>query len=99
MDIDKLITTAKNSYQTNKYRSYRECYNDGVLVLADLIRQQLLQQTHVSGSLPPSLIYIDKLIPVAKTELQTIVDLVGHDAIVLTRLVSKVEEYLAAMIV
>jgi len=51
----------------------------------------------VSGSLPPSLIYIDKLIPVAKTELQTIVDLVGHDAIVLTRLVSKVEEYLAAM--
>lgn len=45
MDIDKLITTAKNSYQTNKYRSYRECYNDGVLVLADMIRQQLLQQT------------------------------------------------------
>lgn len=54
---------------------------------------------HVSGSLPPSLIYIDKLIPVAKTELKTIVDLIGHDAIVLTRLVSKVEEYLAAMTV
>jgi hypothetical protein len=57
MDIDKLITTANNSYQTNKYRSYRECYNDGVLVLADLIRQQLLQQTpckthvcHICGS-------------------------------------------------
>lgn len=73
--------------------------DDIVTTVDDLFSQPNGSKPDVSGSLPPSLIYIDRLIPVAKTELQTIVDLVGHDAIVLTRLVSKVEEYLAAMTV
>ena len=51
MDIDKLINDAKNSYKTNKYRSYRECYEGGVNTLGDILRQQNLHQCNLSGSM------------------------------------------------
>jgi len=37
MQLDKIISEAKNNYQTNKYRSYKECYEAGVESMAELM--------------------------------------------------------------
>lgn len=95
-DILKILSTELVPYSTVDGQA---CV-DGVLTSAQKLNEfilQLLQQTPCTAQLPPSLGYIQKLIPVAKKELETIVDVIGHDAIVLTRLVAKVEEHLAAI--
>ena len=38
--LDQMISEAKNNYKTNKYRSYRECYEAGVDAMAELIRNE-----------------------------------------------------------
>ena len=40
MQLDEMISEAKNNYKTNKYRSYRECYEAGVDAMAELIRNE-----------------------------------------------------------
>jgi hypothetical protein len=40
MQLDQMILKAKNNYKTNKYRSYKQCYEAGVDAMAELIRNE-----------------------------------------------------------
>lgn len=56
--------------------------------------EQLLKQCRVSGSLPPDLQYLKTLIPVAKKELEATSKTIGHEPVVLNRLVQKLEQFI-----
>ena len=50
MQLDEMITEAKNSYKTNRYRTYRECFEAGINSMAEIIRSQNSGKPLVSRS-------------------------------------------------
>ena len=60
----------------------------------DYLSSRNIGNTHVSGSLPPSLNYLKVLIPRAKAELEICLSELGHEPPILNRLVSKLEGFI-----
>jgi hypothetical protein len=75
MQLDQMILEAKNNYETNKYRSYKECYEAGVDAMAELIcNESKTVREEITGILYQNSIDDSECIRIKFENIQKVID-------------------------